>query len=259
MKLALIPPVSRLKDTYDTNIQLALPHMLMNNPEYSKHYQELHEKSDQYTILDNGAAEGEHFDNEDLAGLIRSYAPDEFAVPDILADSDSTVASAFHFLLDHAVDLRHEGCTTKFGFVAQGQDVKEACNAVDSIIDSAVGHHIQVIYIPRLLVARAGKSARLDVAEYIYYRYKNTLEIHLFGASVKWPQEIREATKLHYIRSMDTSLPYVYGLAKYVLNDSSKAEASRPENYFDATFDIAQQAITDANVTTLEAWADGRS
>lgn len=256
MRLALIPPLSHLEDCFDTNIQLALPHMFEDN-RYSAFYHMMcaAQPIGQHVILDNGAAENESVDLDEFIEMIQHLGPREFALPDALGNTDQTVANAFHFLLDYGSKIPN---TTDVGFVAQGKTVDEASAGIDAIVDSHVGSYVKVIYIPRLLIKESGEEdARFQVAEYIHHRYSH-LQIHLFGASPFYPTELYYAATHHpYIRSMDTSLPYNYASADVELTLDTARPIGRPNDYFTSEYWDDQHELVKKNVETVKKWASG--
>lgn len=255
MELALIPPVSLLEMTMQTTYQLALPHMF-KDPFYAEHYKTLlaAQPIGAHVILDNGAAEAEHTDNLDLVHLINELHPTEFALPDVLADTDKTVAQAFHFLLDFVDQIPSD---VNIGYVAQGHDPNESIEGIDHIMQSAVGGAIKVIYIPRLLLKESGlQMSRIMVADWINDNYPE-LDVHLFGASVEWVQEIREAARANYIRSMDTSLPFNYAFNYELVDKETAGKINRPKDYFSLVPDDRQTALSYVNVETFLEWSRG--
>lgn len=254
MKLALIPPRQFLNDTYLAHeMQLMLPQWLEDD-QYRNTYIDLKHKGS-FVILDNGAAESSPHTMGVLTEMVKYYVPDEFAIPDTLGDASATLDQAYNFLEGFATDIPKE---TALGFVAQGRTVDEACRAVVELMKSVPGKRfIQTIYVPRLLLAESGdKRARLEVAQYVHYRFPR-LNIHLFGASTEWVQEIRAAAPKRFIRSIDTSLPYNYGYAGVKIDEFTKRKVSRPEDYFNAKFDFDQEALVRKNVSTMKRWAYG--
>lgn len=252
MELALIPPVSCLNDNLSQTWQLELPHMYLHDEEYAGHYAMLR-GSGKRVILDNGAAEDEQLGDATLFELANHLRPTEIALPDVLFDADGTVFRTIQFMKEFGGDLHSD---TAVGFVAQGGSAEEAVSTIATIMDSSIGSDIEVVYIPRLLVKHHGDHTRFDVAEWIDINFPE-LDIHLFGASPNWYAEIREAAKLTFIRSVDTSLPYVLAAYNVGLKATLKDVYRRPREYFDLQFNNSQSALADLNVETLKEWARG--
>jgi hypothetical protein len=252
MELALIPPLSRLADNEKQRWQLELPHMHIGNEAYAAHYAMLR-GSHKKIILDNGAAEDEQLGDAMLFEVAYHLRPAEIALPDVLFDADGTVFRSIQFMKEFGSDLHSE---TAVGFVAQGGTTEEAVSTISTIMDSSIGGDIEVVYIPRLLVHSHGDRARLDAAEWVDINFPE-LDIHLFGASPNWYAEVREAAKLPYIRSIDTSLPYILAAYDTSLKATLREPRRRPRDYFDLKFNASQDALVDYNIETLKGWASG--
>jgi hypothetical protein len=224
---------------------------MLANEQYHDWYEDLATKG-HHIILDNGAAESRVPSNKALTKHIQDFQPTEFALPDILGDSDATVAAGMNFYYDHHNDVPSD---VSWGFVAQGTTIDDACGAVNAIMDSAAGSEIEVIYVPRLLVKEAGPRARSEVAEYIHHRYPE-LTIHMFGMS---NESVREplwiAKTCPYVRSIDTSLPYYYAEASITLSEDTLVKVDRPDNYFDLKF--WDRSIANHNINVLSRWVQG--
>lgn len=272
MELALIPPKSLLMDTNRTRMQLMLPQLLDNRPglfitPYSQIYKAHCDDPKQYVIMDNGAAESEQMTNQELLHLVTLYGPDEFAIPDVLGDSDATIAKAWNFFSHNQsqLDLLNSNrklmkdANLKLGFVAQGKTVYDAIRIVDRMTSFTWSDQIKVIYIPRLLVKESDNpQARIEVFNVLWERYKNRFEYHLFGAAPSWPNEITIAGQ-YKIRSMDTSLPYVMSHHCEKPDKSThKEEISRPFNYFNLSLDEFPDHLqyVDWFIDAAERWGE---
>lgn len=256
MKLALIPPTSLLRDTTKTNMQLMLPHQMLTDPDYRRVYTNLCKNNSQYVILDNGAAESNQIDADELLAIAVKYRPDELAIPDTLANGRRTLIQAGYFFARYEDDL-YSLAMTKLGFVAQGQTVDECLETVSILVESWWAPYIKVLYLPRLIVAETGDAmARIKLADRLQTEYKNMFEYHFFGSAPMWPGEIQSAQELGFIRSMDTSMPYNMSYYKAELSNSvTNNEAKRPPNYFHQPKD--KFVGSEAYVNTFVAWAEG--
>lgn len=256
MKLALIPPTSLLEDTSRTDMQLMLPQLAISDSHYAKFYRKHCKNKHQYVILDNGAAERSSVNLDTLMEMIYVFQPDEFAIPDSLGDSRRTLVQANYFFAryeQNVVELNQ----MKLGFVAQGRTIMECFDTVTIMAESWWADYIQVVYLPRLLVAESGDAgARLELASLLNKEYGGRFELHLFGAAPMWPAEIRAAADLSFIRSMDTSLPYVMSYWNTHLDmNVTISKLTRPSNYFDQPWD--KFTGSSAYVNTFIAWAEG--
>lgn len=258
MRVALIPPVSRLADTQRTDIQLLLPHMLQTNAAYRKWYSRLsnpilNQGQRQHFILDNGAAESIDCAYEDLYECACVYA-NELALPDVLHDRVATVVKSRHFL-DWYVKIQSE-LEVDLGYVAQGNTPMDAFKGVEAILGTH-SEMISIIYIPRHLVTRFYMEARIELAKLIHAWWPELI-IHFFGMNQLWPGEIISAArKVPFVRSVDTSMPYQFAWhtepMRMVRSEGMKY-ISRPDNYFDISSDSIH---TDRNINKILRWANG--
>jgi hypothetical protein len=245
MQLALIPPFSRLSDTYHTKYQLALAHLLQDfevNSAYCETYLQHSEDSDAYVILDNGAFEGSLVGATDLISLANTYGVNEVVIPDTMKNERETreLARLFQTM---AADNLAPGI--KLMFVAQGHSQFE----MDMSVAWAVNQPwIGTIALPRhTLETCKTLNARLELASWI--ADNSDKEIHFLGASPLWTTEFIEARNSGIIRGMDTSMPYVYGYHEKVL--PSNEILNRPDNYFEVDMDEMQHHITLRNVIMM--------
>jgi hypothetical protein len=245
MKLALIPPHSRITDTAHTNYQLVLAHILaepsVDGIRYAKEYMDRQERGD-HIILDNGAYEGKLVRAKVLVDLANDLLPNEIVIPDSMRNAELTQAMAQTFLEDQYRDLDWR---VGLMFVAQGSSYKEF---EDCIHWATEQDWIDTIAIPRHTLATCEEQrARLDLA--IWTSGLTDKAIHFLGASPLWTEEIRWARDSGIVRGMDTSMPYVYGFS-YERWPSDKVidSADSRSFYFDLEGDSEQNEIITQNV-----------
>lgn len=248
VKLALIPPFQQLQTTDITSIQLMLP-QLLRNTEYAKYYRKHCDNSDQYVILDNGAAENDQWTWEQLQIVAEEFPVNEIVLPDVMGDAQATCDKAFDILgsLSTTKVLPY-----KLGVVATGTSTEEAYAMVREL--TAYYPYLQVIYIPRLLVTSEYKMARIDLALKLHQVYKDEIEIHFLGASKYFPHELHAAAQYGIVRSMDTSMPYNY--AYHLAAVDQDGEISRPDNYFDQLMSMQQQDFMRYNILQMLRWSN---
>ena len=82
-----------------------LYHLLLDSPEYFKHYA----KSHRFTILDNSAYEfyvrGKSLDLSDYAAAVQFISPDIYILPDVLMDADATLRGVVQFMEKYSPHL----------------------------------------------------------------------------------------------------------------------------------------------------------
>lgn len=260
MKLALIPPNRMIRDTHRTGMQLMLPAEMnrsgMYNVTYSQHLSEgKGPDKRQFVIMDNGAAEAEGAPMATVMDYIRTYKPNEAAIPDELASSEDTIDLALRFLDIYGHELDSAYSKVRLGLVAQGTSVEEAFRTVTTVIGhSDFQYLVKTIYIPRLLVTKDHVSARLALQGWLYETYGKQFEYHFFGASMHWPMEFKEVAAMRTVRSMDTSMPYQLGIAGVDLEKTTGVDVSnvrRPRGYFHYHMSPDQIQRSKANVNYM--------
>lgn len=253
MELALIPPVSLLGYTQLTNYQLALPHMF-NDIRYMAWYRWLGLQEGQYTILDNGEAEGENiYSAEELLFMRHMYRFDEVVAHDVIGDFEATVKRTTTFL-DVKLATNDDA---KVGIVVQGDNMDECNRVIDYFAEhDRLASAFEVFYLPRH-VLKFDREARLKLAEKIHDVFDDKYEIHCLGTNPIWMQEVEELGQQQIVRGVDTSAPFNYAFATTYIDMG--APVSRPDNYFDLPVDAFTSAVLDANIRRLKAWVNGRS
>jgi hypothetical protein len=253
MKLALIPPIQLLSYTEASDHQLMLPQLLRNNI-YSAHYDKLCRTETEFVMMDNGAAEAEPLDPEAVVLIAKQMGVTEVVASDVLRDPIGTRQSIIVFL-DAVKKHDYEG---RIAIVAQGQK-KQAVDLASEFIEQNL--QIRTVCIPRSIVSMDNPWARLEIAMGIHTRYP-FIDIHLFGASNVWPKEVLEvAQNMPFIRSMDTSMPFVYAWSGIELHkDGPVIPVPHREgdmSYFTSTWGPDREAIVNKNVNRMLMWADG--
>jgi hypothetical protein len=207
-----------------------LPYML-KDPYYDRVYRQHLQNPSQHVILDNGAAEGQQPSDGELLSLIWHYHPTEYALPDVLGDTWETVERSLKF----ADEVKQNGHFPSLaGYVAQGQSVNEALRGIEKFLNWT-SIPITTIFIPRVLIKFSGDTmARAKVAFNVRNRWPS-LDIHLFGAAPEVPHEMHLLQSAHWIRSIDTSMPYCYSAFQQELElktPQKRNRPTRPNNYF---------------------------
>jgi hypothetical protein len=246
MKLALIPPNCLHRDMARTDFHLILP---WQTTELSADF--IRSLSSDYVVLDNGAAEGSTYGWNQLRNLAHRLLPQEIVLPDKLRDRFATFDNARQarvFLegLDFDVNLMA---------VCQGETLADIVFCANQYANI---EGISVIGLPRVLNEQFGKESRVKFAEsFASDSHVGHMPIHCLGASYFWPQEMKELAKLPNVRSMDTSMPYVFGYAGMSLEASvPKNGIKRPDNYFGLDYpQNGNREVVEQNVRLCLQWA----
>jgi hypothetical protein len=250
MQLALIPPYELADDMWQcSDISLGLAHLL-HGCDRTHIYRQAWNLSG-YKILDNGAAEHATISDEAFVYAAMLYGANELVIPDVLARPEQTLQKGEQFM------QKYGDQDYKFMYVLQGNDMKEAAAHLRVVLDKPWWPKITCLGLPRLLVTQHHRDVRIDLAKWIHLDLAlKDRAIHFLGASSKWPTELREAVReVPFVRSMDTSMPYVYGL------DGRSVEGgdivNRPPNYFNYRLMEEQREYVFKNVETMLRWAKG--
>lgn len=265
MRVALIPPNGMVHHTSLTDIQMVLANNIVNLEQerwYTYPYISLH-RSDtpwccSHIILDNGACEGELVTPEQLFLAAHKIAPHELIVPDVLRDSEATIKAYQEFMPRFSEWRKYYAGwpdlvrRIRLMVVLQGKNATECMDMWRELEHE----EIDIWGIPRHLVLD-DPMARLEIATRIRALDDNR-PLHALGAETQYPDEVRHLGA--YIRSIDTSLPYVYGMAGIELHKPDNwKHLDRSDTYFAPTAPRARlsEQLCLKNVGTYLRWAYG--
>lgn len=248
MRLALIPPTSLLTASPNTNYHLMLP-QLVGNWWYSSLFKFRGIDSEQYVILDNGAAEGCDVTPDVLMDCADKYRVDEVVMPDVMYDTLATSIKVIDFLKE----LQGREHTYKLGLVVTGRSETEAFEFALQMMDQ-YGDKVDVLYLPRLLVTKENPFTRIDLAQDLLDLFPYE-EIHFLGANSLFIREMQEAGKLGIVRGMDTSAPFNYTFHGQKMDEESSC--NRPEGYFDLHASKFDWHLLQYNIGLAQEWARG--
>jgi hypothetical protein len=248
MRLALIPPFQMLEDTYKSSVQMMLPHLLANS-NYTTHFASHCLDEVDLVMMDNGAAERKTFQFENLMEIALGMQVNEIVAPDMMGKPVLSVMETTKFL-DFA---KAQGFEVPVGVVAHGNNTPEVLWSACALLNKHP--QIKIVYLPRLLVQFAGDTTRLDAARILKNRYPD-IDIHFLGASTLWCGEVREAARSGLVRSLDTSMPYVYAAESMHLRLNSPRISHRDgdSDYFTRIWNNEEVALARNNVETILSW-----
>lgn len=225
MRLALIPPISMIDQTFATDYQLMLPH-LIHDAKYSDAFFKHSDNPGTFVILDNGVAEGELIDFGHIMAVAKGYSVDEVVLPDVLLNARATQSHSHHMhdlYLNAGID---------FMFVAQGETEEEVKDSVMYAADHL--DKVTTIGIPRHLISTLYMPfARWRIVDWMVREKLNErFAIHLLGMNGEAPYEMYMNTSRlkTYVRGFDTSAPYNFAYARLLMENGGIA--SRPLDYF---------------------------
>lgn len=249
-ELALIPPLV-LQEHYTRRhgFHLFLP-QLMHYEVYKRYVKDaIGPRS--YTILDNGAFEGEvDITSMALMKMAIELGVDEVVVPDTLGDMAATIAKAdeFNDFLKHNATSEHYG--KNYMGVVQGKTIEECWQCIEHFVDLG---YVTTIGLPKHLVKTVQLDTRIVLAKEILEELGDGFDIHFLGSSPLWLSEISHVHKT--VRSMDTSMPFVQAYYEKEINGNEGKE--RPDNYFKAGLHNFRHDLVKHNVEIMTKWANG--
>lgn len=245
MKTALICPIPHLKTWGMGGTHLLLSH-LCNDRKYRAHYK-LERRQGAYLILDNSAHENKAGEKpEVIARLTEVFNPQEIVVPDVLFDSEQTIANA---LKAHEVWFENKSIVSmanpQLMYVPQGRTKAEWAVCLN-----------ELVRIHRYSAHRHGSRQRFTLgvskdyedwngglpllfAEYIaplrdrLHMEGCLMDVHLLGWGRRLWDLRRLTQKYPWIRSVDSAKPFVYAMAGiYLVYGADQPYPGRPEDFF---------------------------
>jgi hypothetical protein len=253
VEVAFIPPFDMLGVLKNYKYQLMLP-QLVEFPQYTQTYYDLCRDPDKYVILDNGAAEDVPISGVKLLNTANIFGVDEIVAPDVLSDASRTFVRSDAFFRD--VSRMNQGDRFTYGYVLQGKTVEECLEHVRRVLRMDWNRLIGVWYIPRILIQTSRDPyARVKLSSMI----PDTRPVHFLGMNPGFPEELMSAVaQREVIRSIDTSLPFVYAMHGYSVQGEANPFIRRPFHYFEGPWhdpEWRQRAFE--NCKTIEGWAKG--
>jgi len=211
MKVAPIAPFEFLKhlDGLNVSIHMALAQKVFTDTYYWSFYRVHGQMGGAHVIMDNGAAEDERLSLERLMVAANRIMPDEIVLPDVLKDSDRTIAASTHKDVLRQIPPRHRM------IVPQGVEPEEWMSCLQTLHSLLDGLYVS-IGVPKHF-NEVSPHARTRFVQQI--RADPTYDfahIHLLG------MHMTPAKELHYlkpvlqgrmVRSIDTAAPLAYAQA----------------------------------------------
>lgn len=212
MKFAAVVPMSMQKYIQYDDYHLAVAHMCRE-----REYFDFYRDTKGHLILDNGVAEKEPANVEDLLRLAYALGADEVVAPDVYSDMKRTLENLKGFMT-----------------VAQNYKVMAVLHAENwdefiTILTGALELGVSALALPRVMTWSMGPDARLEAAERI--RKETDLPIHALGSTRRLNEGIRLAQQ-GIVRGMDSSAPVVLGLQGYGL-DAIYSTGPRPKDFWE--------------------------
>lgn len=246
MRAALIPPKGYFNTARRSDIHLVLAQIQDHS------YEDVNASlpKDDYIIVDNGAAEGAMVSDLTLVRQARYYRADEVVIPDVLRDASATVERCKHFMERYAPripDANLMGVVQSTGTVAEVIQCLKAFEKFDRITTVGIPRHMMQSDIWK----------RQRVCDWIRQDgLQDRFQVHLLGTNPKFVDEPFYIARVNgWVRSVDSSLPYNYTIAKKALEPTSQLIV-RPEGYFTRDWQLNDELLN-SNIATFIGWASG--
>ena len=234
INVAYITSVNGLRDYASlSDIHMSLAHLVLENETYAQYYK----TTDKFVIMDNSAFEfeqqGRGVPIDKVLEAANRIEPDEICVTDVLFNGEETLYAVKDFM--NYVKKSHKELlgNTKFMAIPQGKSEDEWMACYEQLV---IQDDIQTIGLSKLSVPESFYGNHHESGNCTKGRNKciNTLvkeemepfrwnkETHLLGSDDRGVSELRSYYERGYnewIRSNDTSMPFVYGLSHSVIND----------------------------------------
>ena len=201
MKYAFVAPVKYLQAARRAHVlgsyHLALVQNLLWDAETANVYRALHERGD-FIMLDNGEAEGQQGNFEDVLRMAEHIGADEIILPDVIKDMQKTLD--LHSKWCHAVPA----CKT--AMIPQGKDVTEYLACLKDMVEW--GFHFVTICVPKHL----GVAGRVEVLTYLKdAMWDLEWNIHLLGLSANPYAEFKAYRDTGCrVRGIDSAAPVAW-------------------------------------------------
>ena len=211
-------PIAMLQESLKYNdYEYVLAHLYNAEPEYKAFYKKA-VKNKRHVLLDNSIFElGESFDPIEYTKIIQDLRPTEYIVPDVLEDSDATIAKFEYWKENHLNEVQG----IPIG-VVQGKTYKDIKNCMKFMIENVDRIAISFDYSYYLTIGRGdsdwekladGRCRMIEMLkDDLLLPYNKSY--HLLGCSL--PQEFLHVNSFKFVKkmfdSMDTSNPIVHGI-----------------------------------------------
>jgi hypothetical protein len=220
-----------------------LPHLLDKYESYKEYFLEAR-KQGRYIIMDNSLHElGEAYNTERLLHWIEVLKPDEFIVPDVWEDMESSINNAAEW-----TQIKIHKDVLKVA-VVQAKSIEEATECYLKYralgyrkIAFSYGAKYYAELIPHPTRAIATALGRVHVISTLYNNdvISKHDRVHLLGCAV--PQEFIYYKDMPFIETIDTSNPIMSGIEKTKYNVWGLDE--KPKTRID---DVMEMSTEDLN------------
>jgi hypothetical protein len=252
VKIALIPPISKLETTLGRDYQMLIPEALTRQT-YRDFYETLGRNDKYFVMMDNGMFEHTEMNNRDLLAVAKRSNIQELVLPDRWADPYGTAVLIGEYFKE-CVPM-YKDYTPKMAAVAHGGTFGAAMQFVDGVSEFS---EITSVHISRSLTRSTGKrDSRILLADWIDTKFPDRFEIHFLGFDDSWHGEVAVAALTGLVRSLDTIVPYSAAYHDCDLETGLSDQATRPTDYFHLPEQYFPGGLVHKNIAYLDNLAQG--
>ena len=197
MQVSHIVPTDLLYLIENRDFYMCLANIANINSEYLEFYKRKSQEG-KFILLDNGEAEGNQMDLDNMLDIIKEINPSEIILNDELNNREKTIEKSF-IALDF---YKSKGYDKQLMFVAQGIDFIDWC---ENFQEKELLKNIHTIGIPKVISKKWTTYDRYDCCKQLSIL---NFDIHLLGCNEPL-NYLKYFNKLKNIRSIDTALSYL--------------------------------------------------
>jgi len=212
MEAITILPAPFLHILEEDSMHMALAHVVLADSAYAEFYKRM-SKEGKFVIMDNGAYEKHKLTPDELAKAARKIEASEVILPDVLGSGAETIIDSWEALRY----LREKLPECKFAVVVQGQNIAEWYTCAMPMLT----WDINTLCVPKHIMSNVGDNARMLCLKSIKDRIPQGRHLHLLGCG-KHVEEVALVGKEFGIRSVDSSVPWVYAKEELLLGQNNR-------------------------------------
>ena len=245
MKVATILPTKFLHLIKDDNYHMCLAHLIGEDEEYTKFYQQIGKSKGKYLIMDNGVMEGNQRPIEEIIRKANLVGADEIILPDSFCNMNETLDKSYKALQYVREDFPH----LKVMVVPQGKNLEEWLECTEIMLS----WDIDTLGIPKVLVKLAGRDGRLEALLELGHKVRG-LDIHLLGCwqspiEVLLIEKASKTRRIYPVRGVDSSIAYIFTKVGLTIDEDDKPH-NNPIDFDDEDIDI------DLLKKNIQMWKD---
>lgn len=208
-KVAHIVPVGSLSKTNDCVYNMCLANVAIKDHSYAEYFRQKSVMG-QFVLMDNGAAEGDQLDMNDLIRCYHYVEPNEVVLPDTLLDGNDTIEKS-----EVAIRKLHSHYGSELPFtlmaVPQGRNLDEWSECAREFVKNpeikslGVSKFLQMETHDPFVRGRAVK----ELGKLLRYYNRYDMEVHLLGLSEN-PCIVKTIqNKYPFVRGCDSAYAYI--------------------------------------------------